>query len=59
MVLNDGFLANQACEGFNDTLMPKVRCSRFLNTLFQKPDLVFFITFSSLAYTTGNVGQAT
>lgn len=58
MVLNDGLVANQSFEDFNGTLMPKVKGTQFLNSLFQKPDLDFFIIFSSLAYTTGNIGQA-
>uniref|UniRef100_A0A093ULT3 Lovastatin nonaketide synthase n=1 Tax=Talaromyces marneffei PM1 TaxID=1077442 RepID=A0A093ULT3_TALMA len=58
MVLNDGLIANQSFEDFNGTLEPKVKGTRYLNALFQKPDLDFFIIFSSLAYTTGNIGQA-
>lgn len=58
VVLNDGFVANQSYEDFNGTLEPKVKGTQHLDSLFQKPDLDFFIIFSSLAYTTGNVGQA-
>jgi hybrid polyketide synthase/nonribosomal peptide synthetase ACE1 len=44
-------------EEFDGTLRPKVVGTVFLNQLFDKPDLDFFITFSSLAYVTGNFGQ--
>lgn len=58
MVLNDGLVANQSFEDFNGTLEPKVKGTTYLDALFPKPDLDFFIIFSSLAYTTGNIGQA-
>lgn len=43
-------------EEFDGTLRPKVDGTIFLNQLFDKPDLDFFITFSSLPYVTGNFG---
>lgn len=58
MVLNDGVLANQSFEDFNATLTPKVKGTQFLDSLFQKPDLDFFIIFSSLSFVTGNIGQS-
>lgn len=58
MVLNDGLVAKQSFEDFNATLEPKIKGTKYLDALFQKPDLDFFIIFSSLAYTTGNIGQA-
>lgn len=58
MVLNDGLVAKQSYEDFNGTLEPKVKGTQYLDSLFQKPDLDFFIIFSSLSFTTGNVGQA-
>lgn len=58
MVLNDGLVANQSYEDFNATLEPKVKGTQYLDSLFQAPNLDFFIIFSSLSYTTGNVGQA-
>ncbi len=57
MVLNDGLFNVMSHEKFNGTLRPKVIGTIFLNQLFDKPDLDFFITFSSLAYVTGNFGQ--
>lgn len=58
MVLNDGLIAKQSYKDFNATLEPKVKGTQHLDSLFSKPDLDFFIVFSSLAYTTGNIGQA-
>ncbi|KAJ5948184.1 polyketide synthase [Penicillium verhagenii] len=58
MVLNDGVLANQSFEDFNATLTPKVKGTQFLDSLFQKNDLDFFIIFSSLSFVTGNIGQS-
>ncbi|KAF3014489.1 t1pks [Neopestalotiopsis sp. 37M] len=58
MVLNDGLIEKQSYEDFNGTLRPKVDGTRFLNDLFDKPTLDFFIVFSSLAYSTGNIGQS-
>ncbi|CAN8105599.1 unnamed protein product [Discula destructiva] len=57
MVLNDGLFAKQTFDDFNGTLEPKVKGTLHLDALFQKPDLDFFIVFSSLAWTSGNVGQ--
>ncbi|ORY67416.1 uncharacterized protein BCR38DRAFT_510284 [Pseudomassariella vexata] len=58
MVLNDGLVATQSYDDFNGTLRPKVEGTRFLNEIFNKPTLDFFIVFSSLAYSTGNIGQS-
>ncbi|KAF2819712.1 hypothetical protein CC86DRAFT_429870 [Ophiobolus disseminans] len=57
MVLNDGLFNVMSHADFEGTLRPKVTGTIFLNQLFDKPDLDFFITFSSLAYVTGNFGQ--
>ena len=57
MVLNDGLFNVITHEEFNATLRPKVTGTTFLDQLFSKPDLDFFIVFSSLAYVTGNFGQ--
>lgn len=57
MVLNDGLFNVMSHAEFDGTLRPKVIGTIFLNQLFDKPDLDFFITFSSLAYVTGNFGQ--
>ncbi|KAL6706945.1 hypothetical protein ACN47E_004895 [Coniothyrium glycines] len=58
MILNDGIIPHMTHERFNQTLRPKVDGTRFLNDIFDKPTLDFFIVFSSLAYITGNVGQS-
>ncbi|KAK7921531.1 Beta-ketoacyl synthase [Apiospora marii] len=58
MVLNDGIIPHMTHEKFTETLRPKVDGTRFLNDIFDKPSLDFFIVFSSLAYITGNVGQS-
>jgi hypothetical protein len=58
MVLNDALIANQSYEDFKATIDPKVQGTLHLDAIFQKPDLDFFIVFSSLAYATGNVGQS-
>ncbi|OBU00869.1 putative Hybrid PKS-NRPS biosynthetic cluster [Pseudogymnoascus verrucosus] len=58
MILNDGIIAQQPHDMFNQTLKPKVDGTRFLNDIFSKPTLDFFVVFSSLAYVTGNIGQS-
>ncbi|OBT61811.1 Type I Iterative Polyketide synthase (PKS) [Pseudogymnoascus sp. 23342-1-I1] len=58
MILNDGIIAQQSYDMFNQTLKPKVDGTRFLNDIFSKPTLDFFVVFSSLAYVTGNIGQS-
>lgn len=59
LVLHDELMAKQSHADFHSTLAPKVDGTRYLNALFQQPDeLDFFIVFSSLAYSTGNIGQA-
>ena len=58
MILNDGIIAQQPHDMFNQTLKPKVDGTRFLNDIFSKPTLDFFVIFSSLAYVTGNIGQS-
>ncbi|KAF2819225.1 hypothetical protein CC86DRAFT_148859 [Ophiobolus disseminans] len=57
MIMNDGIIPHMTYERFNQTLRPKVDGTRFLNEVFDKPTLDFFIVFSSLAYVTGNIGQ--
>ncbi|KAI0197529.1 putative polyketide synthase [Astrocystis sublimbata] len=57
-VMNDELMAKQSYEDFSATLGPKVDGTIYLDALFQKPgELDFFIVFSSLAYSTGNIGQ--
>ncbi|KAI1809437.1 putative polyketide synthase [Poronia punctata] len=59
LVLNDELMAKQSHEDFNATLKPKVDGTRYLDALFQTPgELDFFMVFSSLAYSTGNIGQS-
>lgn len=59
LVLNDELMAKQSHEDFNATLRPKVDGTRYLDALFQQPgELDFFMVFSSLAYSTGNIGQS-
>jgi len=59
LVLNDELMAKQSHEDFHATLKPKVDGTRFLDALFQTPgELDFFMVFSSLAYSTGNIGQS-
>ncbi|KAK0645436.1 hypothetical protein B0T16DRAFT_373376 [Cercophora newfieldiana] len=58
MILNDGIIAQMSHEKFDQTLRPKVDGTRFLDEIFDKPNLDFFIVFSSLAYVTGNIGQS-
>lgn len=58
MIMNDGIIPHMTYERFNQTLRPKVDGTRFLNEIFDKPTLDFFIVFSSLAYVTGNLGQS-
>lgn len=58
MILNDGIIAQQSHDKFNETLKPKVDGTRFLNDIFSEPTLDFFVVLSSLTYVTGNIGQA-
>ncbi|KAI0839672.1 putative polyketide synthase [Hypoxylon sp. FL0890] len=58
MVMYDQLLASQPYEDFNATIRPKVEGTLHLDALFQQPTLDFFIVFSSLAWLTGNIGQA-
>lgn len=58
MILNDGIIAQQSHDMFNETLKPKVDGTRFLNEIFSEPTLDFFVVLSSLTYVTGNIGQA-
>ncbi|KAE8150730.1 hypothetical protein BDV25DRAFT_139560 [Aspergillus avenaceus] len=57
MILIDGLLANKSHAEFEKTLRPKVDGTVFLDEVFNKNDLDFFIVFSSLAGLAGNIGQ--
>lgn len=58
MVLNDGLFADMSLENLVGTLRPKVLGSQNLDTVFDDPNLDFFMLFSSLVCLTGNNGQA-
>jgi hybrid polyketide synthase/nonribosomal peptide synthetase ACE1 len=58
MIMNDGIIPHMTYERFNQSLRPKVDGTRFLDEIFNKPNLDFFVVFSSLAYVTGNLGQS-
>jgi len=57
MVMLDGLLASMPYDKFSKTLKPKVDGTLFLDELFPKNTLDFFILFSSLTYVAGNIGQ--
>ncbi|KAF5861957.1 hypothetical protein ETB97_012280 [Aspergillus alliaceus] len=57
MILIDGLMANKTHADFEKTLRPKVDGTVFLDEVFNKNDLDFFIVFSSLAGLAGNIGQ--
>ena len=58
MIMNDGIIPHMTYERFNQSLRPKVEGTKFLDEIFNKPTLDFFVVFSSLAYVTGNLGQS-
>jgi hybrid polyketide synthase/nonribosomal peptide synthetase ACE1 len=58
MIMNDGIIPHMTYERFNQSLRPKVDGTRFLDEIFNKPNLDFFVVFSSLAYVTGNLSQS-
>ncbi|KAI1344561.1 hypothetical protein F5Y15DRAFT_411391 [Xylariaceae sp. FL0016] len=57
MILIDGLFANKTHAEFDKTLRPKVDGTVFLDEIYNKNDLDFFIVFSSLACVSGNMGQ--
>ena len=58
MVLKDGLFENVPYDQFKATLRPKVDGTALLDELFSEDNLDFFMAFSSLTYTTGNLGQS-
>lgn len=58
MVLSDALFLNMDAESLNKVLLPKVTGTKVLNEIFNKPDLDFFVLFSSLASVFGNAGQS-
>ncbi|XP_074599538.1 fatty acid synthase-like [Brevipalpus obovatus] len=59
MVLNDAIFENQTEETFNKVCGPKIRTTKYLDSLSRKmcPELDFFVCFSSVASGKGNPGQ--
>jgi hypothetical protein len=57
LVLRDKALADIDLETFQLTTRPKVEGTIYLNQLFSENTLDFFIPFSSIMATTGNIGQ--
>ncbi|KAK5065043.1 hypothetical protein LTR84_000878 [Exophiala bonariae] len=57
-VLRDRPLAMMTCDEWNAVLGPKVQGTFNLDQAFSSPDLEFFVTLSSIAFTFGNPGQA-
>ena len=59
MVLNDAIFENQTEETFNKVCGPKIRTTKYLDSLSRKlcPQLDFFVCFSSVASGKGNPGQ--
>jgi hypothetical protein len=57
LVLRDTVLANMKLETFQIVARPKVEGTINLDKLFSEERLDFFIPFSSLVATTGNIGQ--
>jgi len=58
MVLQDTAITDMNLRIMNRVLSPKVDGSRYLNELFQKDDLDFFILLSSIATICGQHGQS-
>ncbi|EME40768.1 hybrid polyketide synthetase [Dothistroma septosporum NZE10] len=58
MIIIDGLFANKTFADFEKTLKPKVDGTVYLDEFFNKDTLDFFMVFSSLAATAGNVGQS-
>ncbi|CEJ94083.1 hypothetical protein VHEMI09637 [[Torrubiella] hemipterigena] len=57
LIMRDGLFMESTAETMNQALAPKIDGSIYLDELFCKPDLDFFILYSSLVYITGNIGQ--
>ncbi|KAI0117978.1 polyketide synthetase [Nemania sp. FL0031] len=58
MVLKDARLADTDLETLKTVLRPKMDASIYLNNLFQKDTLDFFILFSSISAILGTFGQS-
>lgn len=57
MVLIDALFSNNDFATFSKVLRPKVDGTVYLDEIFNKDDLDFFIVTSSLASVSGNIGQ--
>ncbi|KAI1376083.1 putative polyketide synthase [Hypoxylon crocopeplum] len=58
MVLEDAAFSDMSLETMMKVIRPKVLGTQYLDRLFQKDDLDFFIMYSSLASAVGNRGQS-
>ena len=58
MILRDKAFANMDLETFQAVARPKVDGTTYLSDLFSEKTLDFFIPFSSIVATMGNVGQS-
>lgn len=56
-VLKDQFIINKVAADFDDVLAPKILGTFNLDVASRQDKLDFFISFSSLAATTGNIAQ--
>ncbi|KAJ6141247.1 hypothetical protein N7470_010143 [Penicillium chermesinum] len=57
LIMRDGLFMESDATTMNEALGPKIDGTIYLDELFAKVDLDFFILFSSLVYITGNIGQ--
>ena len=57
-VIRDAFLWNKTTEQMDAVLAPKVTGTLLLDTMTRNQPLDFFVTFSSLAGSLGNLGQS-
>ncbi|KAF2686198.1 hybrid PKS-NRPS [Lentithecium fluviatile CBS 122367] len=58
MVLHDKLFIDMEADVMNDTLKPKVDGTKYLDDIFSRNNLDFFILFSSLGSVVGNGGQS-
>lgn len=58
LILRDKAFTNMDLETFQDVVRPKVDGTIYLSELFSENTLDFFIPFSSIVATMGNVGQS-
>lgn len=58
MVLSDTLLSNMSFQELSTVISPKVHGSRYLDELFPRADLDFFVLFGSAVDVMGNSGQS-